>query len=180
MDQAIPARRALVDLPVNTFGTPSATINMDKPLSSHKRSIRDVEDTSDYSRPSSRVRVSPPSSAENMKTSTPPTSARRAMPNNLDIADEMDEGDSQNSYKDSMSSLIDFDPDETMTSQQTAATEMTQPLQSRVSQVCLATEYVSRLANRSISRLKGYVFDYGWPTSKSRPIKQISHCLSFK
>lgn len=51
-------------------------------------------------------------------------------------AEEMGEGDSQNSYKDSaMSSVIDFDPDDTMISQQTAATEVTQPLRSRISQV---------------------------------------------
>lgn len=51
-------------------------------------------------------------------------------------AEEMGEGDSQNSYKDSaMSSVIDFDPDDSMVSQQTAATEVTQPLRSRISQV---------------------------------------------
>ncbi len=51
-------------------------------------------------------------------------------------AEEMGEGDSQNSYKDSaVSSVIDFDPDDTMVSQQTAATEVTQPLRSRISQV---------------------------------------------
>ena len=53
-----------------------------------------------------------------------------------DPAEEMGEGDSQNSYKDSaMSSVVDFDPDDTMVSQQTAATEVTQPLRSRISQV---------------------------------------------
>lgn len=51
-------------------------------------------------------------------------------------AEEMGEGDSQNSYKDSaMSSVTDFDPDDTMMSQQTAATEVTQPSRSRISQV---------------------------------------------
>lgn len=51
-------------------------------------------------------------------------------------AEEMGEGDSQNSYKDSaVSSVIDFDPDDSMVSQQTAATEVTQPLRSRISQV---------------------------------------------
>ena len=53
-----------------------------------------------------------------------------------EAAEEMAEGDSQNSYKDSaMSSVVDFDPDDTMVSQQTAATELTQPLRSRISQV---------------------------------------------
>ena len=51
-------------------------------------------------------------------------------------AEEMGDGDSQNSYKDSaVSSVIDFDPDDTMVSQQTAATEVTEPLRSRISQV---------------------------------------------
>ena len=51
-------------------------------------------------------------------------------------AEDMGDGDSQNSYKDSaMSSVIDFDPDDTMVSQQTAATEVTEPLRSRISQV---------------------------------------------
>lgn len=51
-------------------------------------------------------------------------------------ADEMGDGDSQNSYKNSaVSSVIDFDPDDTMVSQQTAATDVTEPLQSRISQV---------------------------------------------
>ena len=51
-------------------------------------------------------------------------------------AEEIGEDDSQNSCKDSaVSSVIDFDPDDTMVSQQTAATELTQPLRSRISQV---------------------------------------------
>ena len=48
----------------------------------------------------------------------------------------MGDGDSQNSYKDSaVSSVLDFDPDDTMVSQQTAATEVTEPLRSRISEV---------------------------------------------
>lgn len=50
--------------------------------------------------------------------------------------EEMGEGDSQKSCKDSaVSSVIDFDPDDTMVSQQTAATEVTEPLRSTISQV---------------------------------------------
>lgn len=50
--------------------------------------------------------------------------------------EELGEGDSQNSCRDSaVSSVIDFDPDDTMASQQTAATEVTQPLRSTISQV---------------------------------------------
>ena len=53
-----------------------------------------------------------------------------------DPAEEVGDGDSQNSYRDSaMSSVIDFDPDDTMVSQQTLATEVTQPLRSSISQV---------------------------------------------
>lgn len=57
------------------------------------------------------------------------------MARTTETAEEFGDADSQNSYKDSMSSLIDFDPDETMASQQTAATELTQSLPSRVRQV---------------------------------------------
>ncbi len=46
-------------------------------------------------------------------------------------AEEVEEADSQNSSN----SIIDFDPDDTIVSQQTAATELTQSLQSRASQV---------------------------------------------
>ena len=45
--------------------------------------------------------------------------------------EEMGDEDSQNSYV----SRNDFDPDDTMISQQTAATELTQPLRSRANQV---------------------------------------------
>ena len=55
--------------------------------------------------------------------------------NTAEPTEELGEGDSQHSYKDSMSSLIEFDPDETLASQQTAATELTQPSPSRVSRV---------------------------------------------
>ena len=48
-----------------------------------------------------------------------------------EIVEEVEDGDSQNSFI----SNTDFDPDETAASQQTAATEVTQPLQSRASQV---------------------------------------------
>ena len=55
-----------------------------------------------------------------------------AVPSALPQVEEHDVGpvedDSQNSYKDSMSSLIDFDPeDDTLVSQQTIATEVSQP-----------------------------------------------------
>jgi len=49
---------------------------------------------------------------------------------------EAEEGDSQESLKDSTTSLTDLDPlDDTIASQQTAATEISQPGQSAVSMV---------------------------------------------
>ena len=38
--------------------------------------------------------------------------------------------------EDSQQSCTEIDPDDTLVSQQTAATELTEPVQSRVSQVC--------------------------------------------
>lgn len=49
--------------------------------------------------------------------------------------EELADGDSQNSYI----SNTDFDPDDTYGSQQTAATELTQPLQSNASQASDST-----------------------------------------
>ena len=46
------------------------------------------------------------------------------------------EEDSQVSCKDTASSFNDFDPDESMDSQQTDATEVTQPIRPTISQVC--------------------------------------------
>jgi len=39
-----PTRHALVDLPVNTFGTPSGTLFTDKSLAGHKRPIGQVDE----------------------------------------------------------------------------------------------------------------------------------------
>jgi len=53
-----------------------------------------------------------------------------------DMPQEAEEGDSQDSLKDSTISFTDFDPmDDTIASQQTAATETSQPSQSAVSMV---------------------------------------------
>ena len=53
--------------------------------------------------------------------------------------EDVGDGDSQNSFL----SNADFDPDDTMASQQTAATEVTQPPQSRTSQVdgCVLSDF---------------------------------------
>lgn len=169
MAHATPTRRALVDLPVNTFGTPSEMNKPRKEAPSHmKRPFREVEEP-EYTQPTTRVKVSPtrsqvtPSDLPEARPSLQTTSRRtdnilQVLPNRLlrvDISTTIptsaahiaeraertepteDGGDaeSQHSYKGSMSSLIDFDPDETMVSQQTAATDLTQPIVSRASQV---------------------------------------------
>lgn len=56
MAQATPTRRALVDLPVNTFGTPSALSNPGKGTPSHKRTVDAVSEP-EYPRLKSPVKV---------------------------------------------------------------------------------------------------------------------------
>ena len=169
MAQTTPSRRALVDLQVNTFGSPSSLTTLGKTSMGQKRQIQEVEEP-EFAQPRSRVRVSPIhahsapkdgnssgqvshsfsslswktpyiscqtqpalSGAMSVSPSAPPTQVEDTAE---EPGDEMGEGDSQNSYKDSaMSSVVDFDLDDTMVSQQTAATEVTQPLRSRISQV---------------------------------------------
>ncbi len=65
----------------------------------------------------------------------PPVPRHVSMAPVPETGEDVGDADSQNSYKDSMSSLIDFDPDETVASQQTAATDVTQPLPPRARQV---------------------------------------------
>ena len=178
MAQASPTRRALVDLPVNTLGTPSSMHNTDKPFSSHKRAIDEVEEP-EYTQPASRVCVSPSRPESTARNMTQPEELSKPMPHGLEVLEEMGEGDSPNSYKDSMSSLVDFDPDETMASQQTTATELTQPLQSRVGRVMIQQINVEIKANISTSMLKHYGFAYALPISKSRRIKPIYPYLNF-
>lgn len=168
MAQSTPTRRALVDLPVNTLGTPSSMTTMGKASMGHKRPIQEVEEP-EFAQSTSRVRVSPARSQSTLKDDAPSGQVSQAFPElgavayiscqtqparsgatsiyssaphiqvdstTEELVEEMGEGDSQHSYKDSaMSSVIDFDPDDTMVSQQTAATEVTQPLRSRISQV---------------------------------------------
>ncbi|KAK3175979.1 hypothetical protein OEA41_007301 [Lepraria neglecta] len=151
MAHATPTRRALVDLPVNSFSTPSAVRAMGKKSTGNKRRIHEVEEP-ESAQPTSRVSLSPARSASTLKKNNPREEARLLIPstsreiltpnpanamtsNTAEPTEELGEGDSQHSYKDFMSSLIDFDPDETLTSQQTAATELTQPSPSRVGRV---------------------------------------------
>lgn len=164
MAQSTPERRALVDLPVNTFGTPSSMTTVGKVSISHKRQIQEVEEP-EFAQPTSRVRVSPArpqttliddvSSGQTQPALSGAMSVYPSAPHIIQVdnvteepAEEMGEGDSQNSYKDSaMSSVIDFDPDDTMISQQTAATEVTQPLRSRISQHAETLRLRLRLAH---------------------------------
>lgn len=169
MAQSTPTRRALIDLPVNTFGTPLSMTTVGKASMGQKRQIREVEEP-EFPQATSRVRVSPVRSESTLKDDIPsrqvshilpklcgvvahvPCQSQPALTGAMSVyssaphteventmeepAEELGEGDSQNSYKDSaMSSVIDFDADDTMVSQQTAATEVTQPLRSRISQV---------------------------------------------
>lgn len=169
MAQTTPSRRALLDLPVNTFGTPSSLTTAGKASMGHKRQIQEVEEP-EFPQPTSRVRVSPAGSRNTPRNDAqlaqvshvsprsngaltynfyqtqpalsgamsvfPSASHIRADSPSEEPVEEMGEGDSQNSYKGSaVSSVIDFDPDDTMVSQQTAATEVTQPLRSSISQV---------------------------------------------
>lgn len=58
------------------------------------------------------------------------------------MPEEAEEGDSQDSLKDSTISVTDFDPmDDTIASQQTAATETSQPGQSAVSMVDITFDF---------------------------------------
>ena len=167
MAQTPPSRRALVDLPVNTLGTPSSLTSLGKASMGQKRQIQEVEEP-EFAQSRSRVRVSPVRYQSIPKENTPSAQVsslyfqgiltyisyqtQPALSGAMSIhpsappiqiedtteeqAEEMGDGDSQNSYKDSaVSSVIDFDPDDTMVSQQTAATEVTEPLRSRISQV---------------------------------------------
>lgn len=76
-------------------------------------------------------------SRESAQTITPTPQITARMPTEPIVLDlmaeieEVEEEDSQNSYN----STTDFDQDDTMVSQQTAATELTQPPPSRASQV---------------------------------------------
>jgi len=61
-----------------------------------------------------------------------------AAPGSPEPSETLDDGDSQTTHKGSQSSTMDFDADETTDSQQTAATEVTQPLRSAASHVCFS------------------------------------------
>ena len=70
MAQTTPSRRALVDLPVNTFGTPSGLTVMGKASMGQKRQIQEVDEP-EFARPRSRVRMSAVRSQSSSKDHTP-------------------------------------------------------------------------------------------------------------
>lgn len=67
---ATPTRRALVDLDINKYGTPSAVNPNYKEMASKKRSIREVEQP-ELPPSSSRARISPLRSERTFKTMAP-------------------------------------------------------------------------------------------------------------
>ena len=71
MAQTTPSRRALVDLPVNTFSTPPSITAMRKAPMGQKRQIQEVEEP-ESAQPTSRVRVSPARSQSTLKDDAPP------------------------------------------------------------------------------------------------------------
>ena len=66
MAQATPTRRALVDLPINVFGTPSTTSTMRNLATSYKRQIDEVDDA-EFAQPKSRICTLEAGSASNIK-----------------------------------------------------------------------------------------------------------------
>lgn len=70
MAQSTPTRRALIDLPINTFGTPSSMPPVGKTSMGHKRQIQEVEEP-EFAQPTSRVRVSLARSQSTLKDKTP-------------------------------------------------------------------------------------------------------------
>ena len=79
MAQSSPSRRALVDLPVNTLGTPSSMTTVGKASMGHKRQIQEVEEP-EYAQSTSRVRVSPARSQSILKDDAPLGQVSHAFP----------------------------------------------------------------------------------------------------
>ena len=71
MAKTTPSRRALVDLPINTFGTSFSMTTSQKAAVGQKRQIQEVEEP-EFAQPRSRVRVSPARSQSAPKDDAPP------------------------------------------------------------------------------------------------------------
>ncbi|KAI4130815.1 MAG: hypothetical protein LQ347_003233 [Umbilicaria vellea] len=144
-----PTRRVLVDVPINTpsrlYALSASTGK--SPLGKHiktnatslyagpKRGIQEVDEPESppnqhrmfMSRQDATLGATMCTDEEPNSARTPPSQVNDTNQNALGST-------SQQSVKTSMSSLIDFDPeDDTQTSQQTAATELTQPTRSAAS-----------------------------------------------
>lgn len=97
-----------------------------------------------------------------------------------DRVGEMDEGSSQDSSKESMCSLPEFDiGDETMASQETTATEVTSAAEPTATQVRRALT-LRIMSLTACSMLKHFVCVYALLCSKFRRIKRIYQCPNFK
>ena len=79
MAQTTPSRRALVDLPVNTLGTPSSITNVGKASMGQKRQIQEVGEP-EFPQSRSRVRTSPVRSHSSPKDKTPSRQVSLASP----------------------------------------------------------------------------------------------------
>ena len=79
MAQSTPTRRALIDLPVNTFGTPPSMNKAAKTSMGHKRQIQEVEEV-EFAQPTSRVRVSPVRSQNTLHDDTSLRQVSHAFP----------------------------------------------------------------------------------------------------
>ncbi|KAL2043249.1 hypothetical protein N7G274_004309 [Stereocaulon virgatum] len=143
-----PTRRALVDLPLNSFATHSAARYTGKGLAFHKRRFQEIEDLG-FVPPASRLCLSPARLASTIRDERAGEEPRFVMPsiniatpisipaNGLPphiaaITEDAGEGDSQ------------------YTSQQTTATELTQPSPSRVSRHAETLRLRLRLAHFKI------------------------------
>ena len=203
MSNATPSRRVLSDLNVNTIGIPSAVRLMEKGTLNVKRGINDVGDPESSPAPL-RVRselhpLPKPSRLQGFAqtnkqevglylletmdchlTYSQDFSPETTIKMSLAVADqeeELPEGDSQHSNKDSTASFLDSDiEDDTMASQQTMATEMTMDMQSAAALVLLPEAGLVTQTDIGISALKTFAFDYASPCTKSRPIKLAYQC----
>ncbi len=99
----------------------------------------------------------------------------------VELEEEMNNSDSQQSNNDSTASLMDSDVEgDTIASQQTTATEITMPIQSAASLVLPFDPKQRSKLTVVLSMLKTFVFDYASLYSKFRQIKPAYRCQGFK
>ena len=95
------------------------------------------------------------------------------------VQDE-EEGDSEASSRDSATTSTDIDPmDDTLASQQTAATETSQPGQSAVNIVSKTNLTARNQMLIDFSVWKGFAFDCNLRCSRSRQIRQTCLCHNY-